>query len=238
MGPREATARWQDLSLLVEGPVTEHLSDIFKSDWTFASKETLDDRKMTLQASGQAGSGLTQTGLAQLIASGPDVSGDSLRNALLTAIFRATCRIWIVTPYFVPDELFLEALCLASARRIDVSIIIPHNSNHRLADMVREGYLTRVQENGAAVWLYEPSMLHAKAILIDDALAIVGSANMDIRSFLLNYEIALCLYDTDAIRRLETWMAGLKRDCFSRELRSQSSWGLLESVGRLLAPLL
>ncbi len=233
MGPQESIGRWQDLSLLVQGPVTDHISDIFRSDWKFASKETLGHHSTTSQALMPDSNGLTQ-----LIASGPDVRNDSLRNAILTAIFRANRRIWVVTPYFVPDELMLETLCIAVCRNVDVSIIIPKKSNHRLADLVREGYLARVQEAGAGIWLYEPRMLHAKAILIDDALAIVGSANMDMRSILLNYEIALCIYDSDVIRQLEAWMLGLKTDCSARKLQSKRSFGLIEGVGRLFAPLL
>ena len=132
----------------------------------------------------------------------------------------------------------LEALCIGIERNVDVSIIIPKKSNHRLADLVREGYLARVQEVGAGVWLYGQNMLHAKAILVDDTLAILGSANMDMRSMLLNYEIALCLYDTDAIRQLETWMLKLRTDCSARKRQSKHSLGLIESVGRLFAPLL
>ena len=100
--------------------------------------------------------------------------------------------------------LIANGCLIAACRNVDVSIIIPHKSNHRLADLVREGYLTRVQEVGAGVWLYESRMLHAKAILIDDTLAIVGSANMDMRSLLLNYEIGLCIYDSGAIRQLDS----------------------------------
>jgi cardiolipin synthase len=81
-------------------------------------------------------------------------------------------------------------------------------------------------------------MLHAKAILVDDWLAITGSANMDMRSMLLNYEIALCIYDKNAIDRLETWMLGLKRDCAARRPQTKRSLGLIEGVGRLFAPLL
>jgi len=114
-------------------------------------------------------------GLTQLVASGPDVRKDSLRNAILTEVFRAKRRNWVATPYFVPDEMLLEAFFIAVRRNVDVSIIIPKKPNHRLADMVREGYLTRLQESGADVWLYEPHMLHAKAILVDDKLAMVGS---------------------------------------------------------------
>jgi cardiolipin synthase len=233
MGPQASIKRWQDLSLLVQGPAVEHLIDIFRSDWEFATKTTLNYNSATSQVLRP-----DPNGVAQLVASGPDVRSDSLRNAILTAIFRANRRIWVVTPYFVPDELVLEALCIAIGRNVDVSIIIPKKSNHRLADLVREGYLTQVHEAGAGVWLYEPRMLHAKAILVDDTLAIVGSANMDMRSMLLNYEIALCIYDSDAIIQLETWMLKLKEDCLARKLQPKSSFGLIESVGRLFAPLL
>jgi cardiolipin synthase len=233
MGPHESIVRWQDLSLLVQGPVVDHLTDIFGLDWNFASKEALGHHSNTIQALKSDSNGVTQ-----LVASGPDVRKDSLRNAILTSIFRAKRRIRVVTPYFVPDELMLEALCIASARNVDVSIIIPQTSNHRLADLVREGYLTRVQEAGAGVWLYKPRMLHAKSILVDDRLAIVGSANMDMRSMLLNYEIALCIYDSDAVRQLETWIQELMGDCSIRKQRQRRPLGLIEGVGRLFAPLL
>jgi cardiolipin synthase len=233
MGPKESVVRWQDLSLLVQGPVIDHITDIFKSDWKFASKATLGYHSTTRQTQKQEPNGVTQ-----LVASGPDVRNDSFRNAILTAIFRANRRIWVVTPYFVPDDLVLEALCIAVRRGIDVSIITPKKSNHRLADLVREGYLTRVQEVGAGIWFYEPRMLHAKAILVDDTVAIIGSANMDMRSLLLNYEIALCLFDSDAIRELETWIQELMADCSFRKKRQRSSFGFIEGVGRLFAPLL
>jgi cardiolipin synthase len=233
LGPQKSTTRWQDLSLVVQGPVTNHIADIFRSDWNFASNAKLSFSTAAGQALASEHKGVTQ-----LVASGPDVRNDSLRNAILTSIFRAKRRIWIVTPYFVPDELVLEALCIASCRKVDVSVIIPKKSNHRLADLVREGCLTRIQEVGAQVWLYEPHMLHAKAILVDDTLAIVGSANMDMRSILLNYEIALCISDSAPIRQLETWMRRLKADCSARKSQTKSAFGLIEGVGRLFAPLL
>ena len=88
------------------------------------------------------------------------------------------------------------------------------------------------------VWLYEKRMLHAKAILVDNTLAMVGSANMDMRSMLLNYEIALSIYDSEVIGQLESWMLALKMDCSARKLKPRRSFGLVESVGRLFAPLL
>ena len=233
MGPQKSAFRWQDLSLLIHGPVIDHITGIFKSDWKFARKAELGYCSTTSQAQKQGPIGVTQ-----LVASGPDVRNDSFRNAILTAIFRANRRILVVTPYFVPDDLVLEAMCIAVYRNVDVSIITPRKSNHRLADLVREGYLTRVQEAGAKVWFYEPRMLHAKAILVDDTVAIIGSANMDMRSLLLNYEVAMCLYDSEVINQIEAWIQELMADCSMRKQRQGSSLGLIEGVGRLFAPLL
>ena len=240
MGPQcRAAGCWRDLSLMIQGPVVDHITRIFRSDWAFAGKAPFDDEFAGegLGAGGQPDDS-PAGGLTQLVASGPDVPNDSLRNAILTEIFRAKTRIWIVTPYFVPDELILEALCIAVSRKVDVTVILPEKSNHRLADIVREGYLSRIQEAGGTLRLYEPGMLHAKAVLIDDSLAMVGSANMDMRSLLLNYEIALCIYDAKQIGRIEAWMLDVMTDCSVRKAQPKRSFGLIESMGRLLAPLL
>jgi cardiolipin synthase len=275
LGPHASQDRWQDLSLLIQGPVTGHLSAVFRADWKFASGRELsefgpNDTKpaVTSEPKPQAaappadistildfqtdatvtqppGTDLTHAnedmhhhGVVQLVASGPDVRNDSLRNEILTAIFRADRRVWIVTPYFVPDESLVEALCIAACRQIDVSIVIPQKSNHYLADLVRESYLTQLQSSGVRVWLYQPRMLHAKAILVDESLAIIGSANLDMRSLLLNYEIALFVHDAQAIRQVDTWIQGLETDCKMRGSRPRSGWNLIEGVGRLFAPLL
>ena len=138
----------------------------------------------------------------------------------------------------MPDELLLEALCMAGNRGVEVSIITPEKSNHRIADLVRGGYLSRIQEAGANILLYKPRMLHAKAMLFDDAMAIVGSSNMDMRSLLLNYEIAMCIFDENDIKQIENWMLWLKTDCRERRFDPESRVGVFESVGRLFAPLL
>ena len=233
MGPRDFPGRWRDLSLLVEGPVVGDIASVFRSDWKFAGKTPLRDHSGTVETAAAKPYSVTQ-----LVASGPDIAGDSLRNAVLTETFMARRRIWMATPYFVPDELLLEALCIAVRRNVEVSIITPRKSNHLMADIVREGYLTRVQEAGADVRLYEPGMLHAKAVLFDDRIAIVGSANMDMRSLLLNYEIALCIHGGEAMGRLESWMRDLMAHCSQRTLQPKGAFGLVESVARLFAPLL
>ena len=233
MGPGKSVDYWQDLSLRIEGPAAAQTYDIFRSDWKFAAREDLGSIKSPAEWKEEA-----PGTLLQFMASGPDVEGDALRDALIAALFRATQRIWIVTPYFVPDDLLLEALCMAARRDIDLRLIIPKKSNHRLADLVRESYLSQLQESGANILLYRPRMLHAKALLIDDVVAVTGSANMDMRSLMLNYEVALYIYSPDVIDQLDAWMRVLMAECSVREPRQSSSLTVIEGVGRLFAPLL
>ena len=127
---------------------------------------------------------------------------------------------------------------MAARRGIDLRLIVPRRSNHRLADLAREGYLSQLQEAGGRVMLYRPRMLHAKAVLIDDTVAVTGSANMDIRSLLLNYEVGLCIYDDEIIYQIEGWMRKLMQACHGREPRTHGPLSIVEDMARLFAPLL
>jgi len=233
MGPQKNIERWQDLSLRIDGPACSQLSEIFLSDWRFASGKDLKRfQQPEMPSENQSGD------LVQVMASGPDVEEDALLDGIITGLFHAESRVWIVTPYFVPDELLLEALCLAAKRGVDLRVLIPKKSNHLLADLAREGYLSQLQECGASILLYLPGMLHAKAMIMDDTVAITGSANMDMRSLLLNYELALCIYSQDIIMQLEDWVRHLMSECVERSPQKNQALSLLEGVGRLFAPLI
>jgi len=117
-------------------------------------------------------------------------------------------------------------------------LITPERSNHRLADWAREGYLSQLQDAGARIHFYQPRMLHAKALIIDDSVALVGSANMDMRSLLLNYEIGLCIYSPEIIHQLEDWMQGLMQACRERRAHHSATLTMIEGISRLFAPLL
>jgi cardiolipin synthase len=233
MGPREAHDRWHDISMFLSGPVARQVLEIFRSDWEFAAKETLE----TPEPAGEK-EDVTATTVLQFIASGPDVENDALREALMISLFRAHHRVWIVTPYFVPDDFLLESLCMAAQRGVDLRLITPERSNHRVADWAREGYLSQLQDAGAGIHLYQPRMLHAKALIIDDSVALVGSGNMDMRSLLLNYEIGLCIYSPEIIHQLEEWMQGLMKACRERQVHHSATLTMIEGISRLFAPLL
>ncbi len=233
MGPRESEDRWHDISLRLTGPAASQAFEIFRSDWEFAAKEDLANPPPVAERDD-----ITATTALQFMASGPDVENDALREALMVSLFRALHRVWIVTPYFVPDDLLLECLCMAAQRGLDLRLIIPERSNHPLADWAREGYLSQLQEAGALIYLYHPRMLHAKALIIDDNVALIGSANMDMRSLLLNYEVGLCIYSDDIIHELEVWMLDLLKACRDRHPHRSHTLSMIEGVSRLFAPLL
>ncbi|MET0028080.1 MAG: phospholipase D-like domain-containing protein [Candidatus Thiodiazotropha sp.] len=193
---------WIDLSFELEGPAIEHLTQIFIADWSFATRENL---KMTSapEPTGEA--------CVQVLASGPDRPDEPLRDMLLTSLYQAHSRIIAVTPYYVPDENLQRALCLAAKRGISVKLILPLRSNHRLADYTRTRYLRELTESGVEVRLVPGAMVHAKALVIDDNLGMAGSANLDLRSLFLNYEL-VCLFRSNAeITALSTWIEGLSR---------------------------
>ena len=142
--------------------------------------------------------------LAQWVPSGPDYADDTVYTLLLAGAYHAQQRIVAVTPYFVPDDALVDAWCLACRRGVQVTLLLPQRSNHRLADWARERALRALAAAGAQIWLV-PSMVHAKAVLIDDDFALSGSLNLDARSLFLNYEVMTAFYAADDLRWLYRW---------------------------------
>lgn len=234
MGPTYDPARWRDVSLVVDGPAVKDLSDLFLSDWKFTTKEALSPSEPTPHPAELP----SEDSRVQVVASGPDVTGDPLYEALISIIFAAQTRIWVVTPYFVPDETLARALELAARRGVDVRLIIPARSNHLFADLARASYVRQIHDAGAKIFQFTPVMLHAKVIVIDDGLAVVGSANMDIRSLFLNYEVALFLFTRLQTGTVTAWIEGLLPDCQIGLPPRGMGRELVENVVRLLSPLL
>lgn len=234
IGPTFELGRWRDLSFLLEGPTTQHYQSIFRSDWRFATGKQLsgplDHGRMISAGGGDA--------TLQVVPSGPDVSGDPLYSALVSAVFNAKQRLWIVTPYFVPDETLAQALNLAAHRGVEVQVLIPETSNHRLADMARGPYLRDLQQAGGQILLYQGGMLHGKALLADDSLAVIGSANFDMRSLFLNYETGLLVYSRGEVQAIQKWIKDLACGCRIGMHPVGIIQDLNEGVARMMAPML
>ncbi len=202
-------ASWIDLSFDLKGELVTQSLALFEQDWAFANDLNLPERSVRNEVPGSAGA---IPALAQLVDSGPDRADDTIFTLLVSACFTSQRRILAVTPYFVPEPSLLTALTLAARRGISVDLVLPERSNHRLADFARHRALRDLVEAGARVWLH-PRMVHAKAVLVDDELALVGSANLDGRSLFLNYEMMVAFYDRPAVLAFAEWVEARRQEC-------------------------
>jgi cardiolipin synthase len=222
---------WTDLSFTIAGPAAQLLQEVFWSDWVFASGQPPDTASATPPA--QCGQSKIQ-----IVPSGPDVPEDPLFSALLSASFAARQRIWLVSPYFVPDEALMHAWLLAARMGVDVRIVVPQHSDSRLVDIARTSYVRDLQAAGAKILRHQGPTLHLKAFVIDDEIAGIGTANLDTRSLFLNFEMTAMLYSRDDVAKvmavIETVM-GKSREGVPAIGRYR---GLLSGAARLFAPLL
>ncbi len=194
------TTPWVDLSFDLRGALALQAQQQFAQDWAFATQEPRSEAALPVEAKPQV-----RTSKAQLIASGPDQVDDTVYTLLVSGFFTSRKRILAVTPYFVPNSTLLMSLSLAARRGVVVDLVMPEKSNHLLADMARHRALRDLAAAGARVWLL-PRMIHAKAVVIDDELALAGSANLDERSLFLNYELMVAFYDPTDIQRFARWI--------------------------------
>jgi cardiolipin synthase len=190
---------WTDLSFDLRGPLAAQAREQFERDWAIAMRVPPPPLPPASEAiAAPAGP------LAQLLPSGPDQADDTLYELLIDACFNASARIVALTPYFVPEPALLMAFTLAARRGVTVDLLLPRHSNHKLADLARPQAVRDLLEAGARVWL-TPSMLHAKLVVVDQAVALAGSLNLDARSLFLNYEMMVAFYDRAAVERFAAW---------------------------------
>ncbi len=190
---------WHDLSFDLRGAIVTQAAALFEHDWAFAQGRSAQPGAMP-----QPEAVDTLAPSAQLIASGPDQVEDTVHALLVTAAYRAARHIRLATPYFVPDAALLMALCLAARRGVQVDLLLPARSNHRLSDLARRRALRTLSAAGARIWLV-PHMMHAKLAVIDDVVAFSGSANLDSRSLFLNYELMFAFHDSTAVAACSAW---------------------------------
>ena len=212
---------WVDLSFDFSGALARQTQQRFDLDWAFATGKPRGDTPPAGTWADVAGGSRTQ-----LIASGPDQQDDTLYALLVSSCFAARTRILAISPYFVPDAVLLMALTLAARRQVQVDLVLPRHSNHRLADLARHAAMRELTAAGGRVWLV-PGMVHAKAVVIDGNLALAGSANLDERSLFLNYELMVAFFDPAEVARFTQW---IERHRASAELYRGKRPGLARAL--------
>ncbi len=199
--PGRGGAVWHDLSFDLRGELAVRAAEQFEEDWNYATRRSSGAH----HAPASYRVVPPDASLAQLVPSGPEQVDDTVQALLLSGCFMAQRRILAVTPYFIPDATLLMALTLAARRGVHVDIILPRRSNHRLADVARHRPLRDLAAAGARLW-FTPFMLHAKVVVIDEQLALAGSANLDLRSLFLNYELMVAFYEPADVARFAAWI--------------------------------
>jgi len=225
---------WADYNVLVEGPAVADLMDVFASDWEFATRKPLKIR--------EPAPAFFPGSTCQVVAAGPDTTTNALYQGVLTSILNAKHRVWIATPYFIPDEILMQALMLTAKLGRDVRVIVPAKSNHRLADFARGSYLRGLCPSGVQCYEYQSGMSHTKLLVIDDDLAVVGSANVDMRSMYLNFEIGVFIYDKEKVAETAAYILSMYEQSLPFDF-AHGTWGQAarvwaEDISRLFAPLL
>lgn len=225
---------WRDTQIQLEGPAIACLQIAFMEDWHWATDE-LPQFHWQIEA-------VARPGLAVLIAlSGPADALETCELVFLELINSATRRLWIVSPYFVPELSIINALTLASLRGVDVRIMLPQNPDNLLVYLSSFSYLREALHSGISFYRYHDGFLHQKVLLVDDHTASVGSANLDNRSFRLNFEMNAVVHDYQFAHEVAAMLETDFERCHSVSLHqyNRRSWWFRFAVrfARLLAPI-
>ena len=225
---------WRDTHVLVRGPAALRYQEIFADDWHFTTGERCTAARYYPEPTRNG------TVTVQVVASGPDQTAEAILRKMFVAITKAESRVWLTTPYFIPDRALQVALQTAGQRGVDVRLLLPGASDHPLVLYAGRSQYDDLLAAGVRIYEYQAGFLHAKTMVVDDLWTTIGSANMDRRSFMLNWEANLVALD----RTLAAKMARLFEDDLRNalEVRRPRVVGKLEAFREagsyLLSPLL
>jgi cardiolipin synthase len=239
IGPTPWRKRWRDFGAVISGPGAALLNEVFLADWAFAANHSLASLRQENLPSARQTEGNSSL---QIVVSGPDVTGDPLYEGIISMIQEAHSSIWIVTPYFIPDEVLFRSLMVKARAGVEVMLIVPERSNHPVTDYARRHYTRELRKAGAKVMQFGPGMMHSKGIIVDDRMAMLGSANFDLRSLFVNFEIGVLLYSQTDVVAMKAWALDVLKHCKEpkkeRPRKFRIVGHVLEDFCRLLAPLL
>lgn len=239
LGLDEKFGYWRDTHLCIEGAAVTALAVRFVLDWNYAAKENLflEDKLFEIPTYERKGHDPVQ-----IISSGPDSKTKTIHDNYLRMIHRAKDHVYIQTPYFIPDDSILDALKIAAKSGIDVRIMIPCKPDHPFVYWATYSYLGEMIQAGAKCYVYNNGFLHAKTLSIDGMVACVGTANMDFRSFGLNFEVNAVIYSEETVQKLENAFENDMNLCTQVTRKKYDERKLIirmkEQISRLLSPLL
>lgn len=238
LGPKGDEERFIDVGAFIMGPILLTFNRLFLTDWCYASEEDPRHFRQLLNYLPKP----TGTSEIETIPSGPDLENDPLWESILSNIHESKRSITLATPYFIPDQVLFHTLIIKARAGYKVRIIVPEKSNQPLADFARGHYLHRLDQAGADIFLFRKGMLHGKMMLFDKRTAILGSANIDVRSMFVNFEVGVACTSPEAIESVDSWLNTILADCIPYESSTFAEAGrsrrLLEDFAHLLAPLL
>ncbi|WP_286930118.1 MULTISPECIES: cardiolipin synthase [Aeromicrobium] len=207
---------WVELWMRLEGPVVATIDALFAADWALETSEVLEVEMQAVDQTPHSPRDVVGVH-AQLVPSGPGFEAENNLRLFTSLIYSARHRISLTSPYFVPDETLLYAVTTAAQRGVDVELFVSEQADQFMVGHAQASYYRELLEAGVRIWLYpKPFVLHAKHFSIDEDIAVVGTSNMDMRSFALNYEMSLMVPDRGVVERIRV-VEDTYRD-LSREL--------------------
>lgn len=237
LGRNKIFGFWRDTHLMLKGEAVRSLQLIFLQDWYYMTNHsflTAEYLSPDLEENIHGG--------VQLIAGGPDNEWSVIKNIFFSMITSAEKTVWIASPYFIPDEDIFSAIKVAALSGIDVRILVPKKPDKRIVFHASRSYFPELMEAGVRIFEYERGFMHSKIVIVDYEIASIGTSNMDMRSFHLNFEVNAFLYRTRSTQKLvNDYLKDLRN---SKELKLATfnkrhiGLRLLESTSRLLSPLL
>ncbi len=229
LGPKTDRNKWLDAAVIIEGEAVSLYREIFAHDWEMTTGEKIKHLNSPP---------VQDRTRLQVVPSGPDIKSDAFYEALLSCVFFAKKRIWIITPYFIPDDSLMEALIIAAHRGVDVKIVTPLKSNHPSADFGRIGFLRELLEEGVEILLYK-KMMHQKLVIVDEDITILGSANIDVRSLFYNFEVMNFIYSEEFTHQSVKWLLEYLKDSVVKGLPPASKpRRIIENIGKIISPVL